>query len=164
MPDRLLVSVFGNRNTGKTTTWNTLFGATVNTGKHERRLYLNKAQWVNVFLVSGSPEERKLTIEQMLDGKLPTIVLCSAQYKPDVTKTFDHFFNNKYDAFVQWLNPGHGETARYTDPLGLKDYLLNSGATLQIRDGRIPPQSRVNDIRQLILGWATLRNLVSTDF
>ena len=100
----------------------------------------------------------------MLDGKLPKIVLCSAQYKPDVAKTFDHFFNNKYDSFVQWLNPGHGETARYTDTLGLKDYLLNSGATLQIRDGRIPPQSRVNDIRQLILGWATLRNLVSTDF
>jgi GTPase Era involved in 16S rRNA processing len=37
MPN-LVVAVLGHRNTGKSTTWNTLFGATVKTGKHERRL------------------------------------------------------------------------------------------------------------------------------
>lgn len=120
MADYPAVSVLGNRHTGKTTTWHTLFGATVNTGKHERRLYLNKAQWVTVFLVSGSPEERKLSIETVLDGKLPAIVLYSVQYKIDATETINHFFNNKYEVLVQWLNPGHSKTARYSDHVGLQ--------------------------------------------
>jgi len=54
----LAVTTLGHRNAGKSSTWNTLFRSTVRTGKYERRLYLNKAQFVPVFLVSGSPEER----------------------------------------------------------------------------------------------------------
>ena len=164
MQDRLLVSVLGNRHTGKTTTWHTLFGASVNTGKHERKLYLNSAQWVRVFLVSGSPEERKMPIQTMLRGKLPQIVLCSTQYRTTVKSTFDHFFRNDYEVFAQWLNPGHGEAKEYTDDLGLGAYLLDKGATLQIRDGRIDPAARVKELRQFILGWATYRGLVNTDF
>jgi len=164
MPDRLLVSILGNRHTGKTTTWHTLFGASVNTGKHERRLYLNKAQWVKVFLVSGSPEERKMPIAEMLGGKLPQIVLCSTQYRATVKSTYDHFFRNDYEVFSQWLNPGHGEASQYPDTLGLGQYLLDKGATLHVRDGRVDPASRVKELRQHILGWATYRGLVQTDF
>ena len=65
---------------------------------------------------------------------------------------------------VQWLNPGHGEPKKYVDNVGLGDYLLREGATLQIRDGRNNPAARVNELRQLILGWATYRDLVHTDF
>jgi len=164
MPARLLVSVLGNRHTGKTTTWHTLFGAPVNTGKHERKLYLNAAQWIKVFLVSGSPEERKMPIQTMLAGKFPQIVLCSTQYRASVKSTYNHFFGNDYEAFVQWLNPGHGELGRNPDSLGLGDYLLDNGATLQIRDGRIDPHPRVKELRQFLLGWATYRGLVHTDF
>ncbi len=164
MPDRLLVSVLGNRHTGKTTTWHTLFGATVNTGKHERKLYLNTSQWVKVFLVSGSPEERNMPIGTMLGGKLPQIVLCSTQYRSTVRATYGHFFRNDYEVFTQWLNPGHGEAAKYSDSLGLGGYLLDNGVTLQVRDGRVDPAGRVRELRQFILGWATYRGLVHTDF
>ncbi|QSI30451.1 hypothetical protein GNX71_12995 [Variovorax sp. RKNM96] len=164
MSDRLFVSVLGNRNTGKTKTWHTLFDADVRTGKHERKLYLNKAQWVSVFLVSGSPEERKMPIQEMLGGALPSIVLCSAQYRDEARQTFDHFFQNEYQVFVQWLNPGYHDPNAYSDDLSFGNYLLDNGATLQVRNGRRPAESRVGELRQLILGWATVRGLVQTDF
>lgn len=164
MPDRLLVAVLGNRNSGKSTTWNRLFDGTVKTGKYKRALYLNCAQAVDVFLVSGSPEEREIEIGEILPEQLPQIVLCSTQYRKDVTKTFDYFFHKGYDVFVQWLNPGHSDSESYGDTLDLRDFLLKNGATLQIRDGHLDPAPRVREIRQFILGWATHRNLVRTKF
>jgi len=164
MSDHLLVSVLGNRHAGKTTTWHELFGTTVRTGKQERRLYLNSAQWIKVFLVSGSAEERNQPIQAVLSGKLPQIVLCSMQYRTGVTKTYNHFFGSHYEVFVQWLNPGHGEISRYSDRLALGDFLLDKGATIQIRAGHIDPRSRVKELRQFLLGWATHRGLVHTDF
>ena len=53
--DKLLVSVIGKRNSGKSSTWNSLFNRTVKTGIKLKRLYLNETEYVNVFLVSGSP-------------------------------------------------------------------------------------------------------------
>jgi septin family protein len=97
MGDRLLVAVLGNRNSGKSTTWNRLFDATVKTGKHQRPLYLNHAQSVEVFLVSGSPEERELDVGDILTEPLPQIVLCSTQYREDVKETFNYFFANGYE-------------------------------------------------------------------
>ena len=164
MSDRLLVSVLGHRDTGKTTTWHTLFGRDVRTGKHERQLYLNNAQWTNVFLVSGSPQEREMPIEKMLGGQLPDIVLCSTQYVEGARATFDYFFKNQYQVMVQWLNPGWSDQARYADHLSFSDYLLDNGATLHVRDGRTAPEARVGELRQLILGWATMRGLLNTDF
>lgn len=159
MSDSLLVAVLGNRKSGKSTTWNRLFDptakTTVVTGKHLRYLHLNPAQWVNnVFLISGSMEERGLEVGHILPEPLPQIVLCSAQYHQNVTKTFDYFFAKGYEVFVQWLNPGYRDTAIYQDTLNLRDYLLNKGATLQVRDGRVDPAPRVKELRQFILGWA----------
>ena len=162
MADRLLVAVLGNRNSGKTTTWNRLFGTVVKTGKHPRTLNVNAAQSVEVFLISGSPEERDKEVEDLLPDVLPSIVLCSTQYRSDVTDTYDYFFSKGYEVFVQWLNPGHDDPDAYRDALGLRDYLLSKGATLQIRDGKVDPMPRVRELRQVIVGWATHRDLIRT--
>ena len=163
MPN-LVVAVLGHRNTGKTTTWNTLFGATVKTGKHERRLYLNKAQYVKVFLVSGSPEERDEYVGDIIQVENPSIVLCSTQYVAGVQATYDHFFKKGYETFVQWLNPGYSDAGNYPDSLNLLPYLLAAGATVQVRNGKIDPASRAQELAQAILGWATYHDLVHTEF
>jgi len=164
MPDRLLIAILGNRNSGKSTTWNRLFDGTVRTGKYERWLYLNRAQSINIFLVSGSPEEREIEVGEILPEPLPQIVLCSTQYREDVTETFDYFFRKGYEVFVQWLNPGYSDSMAYDDTLSLREFLLRKGATLQIRDGHTDTAPRIREIRQFILGWATHRDLVRTEF
>lgn len=73
--DKLLVSVLGNRDSGESHTWNTLFDGTVRTGKDERRLYFNECEYVNVFLVSGSPEEREIYVGDIVTAQNPKIVL-----------------------------------------------------------------------------------------
>jgi hypothetical protein len=60
MTERLFVGVLGNRNSGKSTTWNTLFGVAVRTGQYPRTLILCGGECVEVFVISGSPEERRL--------------------------------------------------------------------------------------------------------
>lgn len=161
MSDRLLAATLGHRNSGKSTTWNCLFDGTVRTGKYERPLYLNRAQTVNVFLIGGSPEEREIKVDEILPEPLPQVILCSMQYREDVTKTFEYFFHNGYEIYVQWLNPGYGVSEAYND---VQDFLLKKGATLQLRDGRVDPSSRAKEIRQFILGWATYRDCVLTEF
>lgn len=164
MSDRLLVAVLGTRNSGKSTTWNHLFDGTVRTGKYQRWLYLNAAQSVEVFVVSGSPEEREKEVGSVLPEPLPRIVLCSVQYREDATETFRYFFRHGYDGFVQWLNPGYSDGERYEDTFGLRDFLLSHSATLQERNGQSDPTHRVKDVRQFILGWGTYRDLVHTEF
>lgn len=164
MGNRLLIAVLGNRNAGKTTTWNRLFDATVKTGKYERALFLNRAQFVDVFLINGSPEEREIDVEDLLPQTLPSIVLCSTQYRVDVKDTYNYFFRKGYEVFVQWLNPGHSDVQEYSDQLALVDFLLAKGATVQVRDGTVDPASRVREIRQFILGWATHHDLVQTQW
>lgn len=162
MADRLLVAVLGNRNSGKSTTWYHLFNTTVKTGKHERALYLNRAQYVDVFLINGSVQERELDIEDVMPDEHPRIVLCSMQYRTDVVGTFDFFFKHGYDVLVQWLNPGHSDPGQYADSLNLVNYLLHKGATVHIRNGKLAPATRVRELRQYLLGWATQRNLLQT--
>jgi septin family protein len=65
--DRLFVGILGNRNSGKSTTWNTLFNSTVRTGKNSRTLALYGGECVEVFLISGSPEERQLYAGDILE-------------------------------------------------------------------------------------------------
>lgn len=160
----LAVTTLGHRNSGKSRTWNTLFAATVKTGKYERRLYLNKAQYVKVFLVSGSPEEREEYVGEIITVERPSIVLCSTQYIESVRETYDFFFNNNYEVVVQWLNPGYNDAGQYNDSLDLVPYLLKSGATIQQRSGKIDPTARVQSLVQAILGWATYHDMVCTEF
>ena len=164
MPDRLLIAILGSRNSGKSTTWNRLFNGTVRTGKFERPMYLNCAQSVDVFLISGSPEEREIQVGELLPDPLPHIVLCSTQYHENVRDTFGYFFREGYEVFVQWLNPGFCDSGAYDDNLAIREYLLKNGATLQIRNGQVDPAPRIREIRQFILGWAMHRDLVRTEF
>lgn len=164
MGNRLLIAVLGNRNSGKTTTWKRLFDATVKTGKYERELFLNSAQSVDAFLINGSPEERDVDVEDLLPNTPPSIVLCSTQYRGDVKDTYNYFFRRGYEVFVQWLNPGYEDVQEYDDKLALLDFLLAKGATVQVRDGTADPTSRVREIRQFILGWATYHDLVKTQW
>ncbi len=80
MADKLVVAVLGNQKSGKSFTWNTLFGRVVRTSKYERRLWFNECDWVNVFLVSASAEEKGIDIDNIIPKETPKIVLCSMQY------------------------------------------------------------------------------------
>lgn len=153
MKDKLVVAVLGHRNSGKSTTWNTLFGHTVRTSKRVRQLFLSDSEYVEAFLVSGSPEERHTYVGEIIGDLAPSLVLCSMQYRADVTQTIDYFREKGYGLFVQWLNPGFSDDDRVSDTHTLMTYLLNCGATVCIRDGKVNPEPRVKELREYIHGW-----------
>lgn len=159
--DKLLVSVLGNSHSGKSYTWDTLFNATVRTGKEERRLYFSDREYVKVFLVSGSPEERKTYVGVLVTAEEPRIVLCSTQYRESVKNTFSYFIENGYFLFVHWLNPGHSDLdTPYFDHLGLFDWLLSQQSLVGVRSGKPAATPRVEEIKEYIYGWANARNLI----
>lgn len=158
--DRLLVAVVGNRNSGKSHTWNTLFGRPVSTGrKKEHNLSLCNDESVSVFLVSGSPEERKKYVGEIIQGN-PRIVLCSLQYRHDVFESFQYFFDRGFFAFVHWLNPGFHDPGADSDRLGLVSRLLTENSLIGIRNAQGDATDRVEEMRDFIRGWALRRNLV----
>lgn len=89
MNDRLLVGVLGNRNSGKSFTWNTLFGRTVKRGTHPHTLELRPGECVKAFLVSGSFEERQEYAGDILEDQSCRIVFCSIQYIEGARATFE---------------------------------------------------------------------------
>ena len=64
-----------------------------------------------------------------------------------------------FDLFVQWLNPGRNGAGENYDRLGLMPWLLGHDATIAMRDGRVPPGRRTEEIWQFIHGWAKARKL-----
>jgi len=76
MADRLFVAVLGHRRSGKSRTWNELFGRRVNTRAQSRMLELRPGECVEVFLISGSNEERGEYAGDVLDDQTARIVLC----------------------------------------------------------------------------------------
>jgi hypothetical protein len=162
--DRLFVSVLGHRNSGKSRTWNDLFGATVHTGKHPRMLELRPGECVEVFLISGSNEERNQYAGDVLDGQNTRIVLCSMQYTNAAIDTMQYIESGSFRLYVQWLNPGYSDLdQQYSDYLGIANRLLFNGeATLAVRSGKNdPPTGRVREIKEFIYGWAKFRNLIA---
>ncbi|HWW63510.1 MAG TPA: hypothetical protein VNZ43_02000 [Sphingomonadaceae bacterium] len=159
MSERLFVAVLGHRDAGKSTTWNTLFGGTVRTGKHPRNLELFAGECCDVFLVSGSPEERDEYAGDILADTDCRIVLCSAQYIDAVRATFSYVIEAGFDLYIQWLNPGFRDSGESYDRLGLVPQLLAQGATFSIRNGKTAPRLRTDELRQFIYGWAKARNL-----
>ena len=158
----LVVAVLGNPNSGKSFTWNQLFQSTVKTGTLLRQLWLSDTEYVDVFLVSGSPEERKLYVGDIIGPQHPTIVLCSMQYTQEVHATINYFLDNDYAAHVQWLNPGHSDGATQADTLGLMPYLLYHEATVAIRDATGNAAPRTQELMEFIRGWAHTRDLIQT--
>jgi hypothetical protein len=187
MNDRLFVAVIGERNAGKSTTWNELFGRTVNTGKNARSLNAYAANTVDVRLISGSNEEKRRNLADVLANELDVfvisgsneekkryaqevlenvdcrIVLCSVQYVEEAfERTWDYIFSEGFSIYAQWLNPGHHGSETW-DRLGLVNRLLANNAVVSIRDGRDDDQklpARVEEIRQYIHGWAAPRGLL----
>lgn len=159
MPRNLLMGVLGLRNAGKSTTWNTLFGRTVRTGLH--MLMVRPGERVETFVVAGSPEERGVPIEEILDGQTCRVVLCSMQYIEGVQTTLDYFVSHDFLLYIQWLNPARGRYDVQTfDSLGLGDRILGNRSVFSLRSGRRDPQSRVREIREFIHGWAASRGLI----
>lgn len=158
--DRLFVSVIGNRDSGKTQTWNTLFGSTVRTGQNARQLSLFGGECVDVFLVSGSFEERNKYAGEILDNQNCRIVLCSTQYRAPENTSLAYAVEKGFEVYAQWLNPGWSDPSCMAfDQHGLMPWLLARQATTAIRDGSLPPIPRVEEIRQFVFGWAKARKL-----
>ncbi len=160
MPKNLAVCVLGNRNSGKSYTWNTLFGEEARTGTKLRKLYLSDSEYVDVFLVSGSPEERKSYVGKIITVDQPRIVLCSLQYRESVIDTIKFFANNNYLLFIHWLNPGYNDLCQIPDRLGLVPRLLTYDSLVGIRNAQGNVRNRVREMREFIFGWAQSRNLI----
>ena len=160
MNRRLLIGLLGNRNGGKSHTWNELFGRTVKRGKHPRQLELLPGECVEVFLVSGSFEERDEYAGDVLGSQDCRIVLCSLQYTDDVRKTLSYLVEQDFHLYIQWLNPGHRDGEQMDDHLGIVNEILQETSTLTIRDGKVDARDRVREIREFIYGWAKYRDLV----
>ena len=155
--------MLGKENSGKTKTWQTLFEQNVRTGKTLRKFYFNDTEYAEVFLVSGSPQEREKYVDELITEDNPNIVLCSIQYAAEAIDTFNYFIENQYSLFVQWLNPGHSEHQTYFDYLGMSHWLLAKGATLSIRNGNGDPRPRAYEINDYLYGWAKSKGLVKTE-
>jgi hypothetical protein len=160
MTDRLVVAVLGNRNAGKSLTWNTLFGRTVRTGKDLRLLQLNARDAVEVFLVSGSPEERNEYGGDLVGPSGAVIVLCSMQYTASVMQTIDFFSEQGFLVFLHWLNPGYRDISAYPDSLEVYAAIQHRHSLTGIRNGKINPAPRVRELRDFIYGWASSRKLL----
>jgi len=165
MRDKLLVAVIGNKKVGKTFTWNTLFRRKVKSGPlgrsrtHKLFLTESKSKYANVFLVSGSAEERKRGIGEIIGDNESRIVLCSIQYVEGGFDTLRYFVDRDFSLFVHWLNPGHGED-KYDDRFGLVPWVLREGGMIGVRDGNADAQERVREMRDIIHGWASGRGLI----
>ena len=159
MNSRLLIGLLGNPNSGKSHTWNELFGQTVRTGKRPRPLELLPGECVEVFLVSGSFEERGKYAGDILGSQDCRIVLCSLQYTDDVRKTLNYLVDRDSHLYIQWLNPGYRDGDQMDDHLGIVNEILQETSTLTIRDGKADAHDRVREIREFIFGWAKCRDL-----
>lgn len=160
MTDRLFVGVLGHRNSGKSHTWNELFGRTVRTGTSSRMLELRPGECVEVFLISGSNEERDQYAGDVLQNQDARIILCSMQYVDRVSSTVAYILDESFRTYIQWLNPGHSDGSAYPDYLGIGNRLLYAHATMTVRSGREGAASRVRELREFIYGWAVFRNLI----
>ncbi len=158
MSARLFVGVLGHRDSGKSKTWESLFGSTVKTGQYARTLMLYGGECTEVFLINGSPEERGLNVSDILGENKYQIVLCSIQYSRAAWQTLQYVIDNKFDFFVQWLNPGWSDAGENYDRLGIIPWLLGHEVTVAMRNGKTDPQARTEEIRQFVHGWAKAQN------
>jgi hypothetical protein len=165
MKNNLVIGVLGHRDSGKSTTWNLLFEYTVRTGSNIRKLFLTETEYVEVFLVSGSPEERETYVGNIVGEQRPRIILCSMQYIIEVNETIDFFVNNDYFLYTQWLNPGfndNNDIAR-ADYLGIINRILAEDSTVSVRNAKQDQFDRIDEISDYIYGWAASRNLLLTE-
>ena len=160
MKSRLLIGLLGNRDSGKSHTWNELFGRTVRRGVYPRQLALFPGECVEVFLVSGSFEERREYAGDILSSQDCPIILCSLQYTEEVHRTLNYFADQDFHLYIQWLNPGYHDAEQMGDRLDIVKRILQQASTFALRDGQADASDRVREIREFIYGWAKSRDLI----
>jgi hypothetical protein len=165
MKDKLVILVMGNRNSGKSYTWDALFGKKVNTSRTLKRLYFNDWEYIEVYLVSASPKERKKYVDDLIKVTDPKIVLCSEQYVETAKETINYFSKKGYFIYMHRLNPGIDDKRKQKkDELGILDCVLNQQNSLVgIRNAKINRVDRIREISDFLYGWANLRGLILKD-
>jgi hypothetical protein len=162
MTNKLLVGILGKEKSGKTLTWDIMFGKPVRTGKNLRRLYFNEKEYTEVFLLSRSPSKRHIDVSAIMQSNEPGIVLCSLQYTSSVKRTLKFFIDKGYLLFIHWLNPGFND--EHEAPLfyntGIINHILAYDSLVGIRNGKIDPEDRVREVKDYIYGWAKSNNLI----
>lgn len=160
--DKLLIGILGNASSGKTYTWNTLFGREVRTGKKLRRLYFNDTEYVSVFLLSRSPGKRRQAVSKILGKERPDIVLSSLQYQHSLLDTLKFFRQNNYAMYIQWLNPGYEDANEFPlfYDLEMINRILSDAAYLSVRNGKKEAEPRAEAILDFLYGWAGRRGLI----
>ncbi len=161
MASKLLIGVLGNYKAGKTTTWNQLFKREVRTGKHLRKLDLFNTK-IPIFLINGAPLERRVDLEYILPDEDPQIVLCSFLYHKMVKSNFQYFIDKGYDLYIQWLNPGYNDTNDKVlfYNLGIINYLMSYGAVISVKNARLKPDARVDEIKNYLYAWCINNNII----
>lgn len=181
--ENLAVVVLGGRKSGKSYTWNTMFGRRVKTGKKLRQLEIG-GERVDVFLVSGSPEERKknvgdiiidiflvsgsaeergLCVDKVITVHKPRIILCSVQDIPEANTTFKYFVDRKFFIFIHWLNPGYHQDKK---PDSVINELLNlipkNNFICNIKNGNDDAHERVKEMKDFIYSWSKRKGLIES--
>ncbi len=165
MADKLLIGILGKRGAGKSFTWNSAFKHPVRTGKHLRKYYVSENEYVNVFLISGSPTERKMPVAELLPSELPDIVFSSFEFTSNLRETLGFFIKNGYKIDMAWLNPGYGDktVSKLFYTFGITNYMLKNGIHLNIRNGNENIDNRIKDLNEVVYGWAKFRNLIYSE-
>lgn len=162
MKSKLLIGILGKSKSGKSHTWDILFGHAVKTGKYPRRLFFNETEYTNIFLLSRSPQERKLEVASIIKNDTTPVVLCSMQYQKGVKQTIDYFYKKNFYLYIQCLDPGfmdgHDKPLFYDTTV--INQLFENESLISIRNGKLPAKERVEEIKDFIYGWAKTRNLI----
>ncbi len=154
----------GNRDSGKSYTWNALFGKKVNTSRKLKKLYLNDWEYIEIYLVSASPKERKKYVDELIKEDNPKIVLCSEQYGKTAKETINYFSKKGYFIYMHWLNPGFKDKRKEDYKSEILDYVLNKRDSLVgIRNAKINRVDRIREISDFLYVWANLRGLIYID-
>lgn len=161
---KLLVAVMGNRDSGKSQTWKTLFNDTnIRTAqKTFRELRVTDKEYTQVFLINGSPQERKKSAEEIIQVPDPQIVLCSIQYSDDAINTLKYFAKRDYFIYLHWLNPGYKDTQSYNDHRKLIPQIFELNSMVGKRNGKDNEAERVEELTNYIYDWSKRNGLLKT--
>ena len=170
---KLFVVVLGEPKSGKSSTWETLFGRRIQKGI--KILSLNKYIQTTVYIFISSPQENYWTKERfqkefkIADSK-SNIILCSLQTtltgnmnrRNIVTKedVLEIASKNGYDIFIQWLNPGRktGEDKHENVEHQIIRLTKNSSVIGMTKENaRNQKEIRAEKIRTIVLGWLLSR-------
>jgi len=161
----------GEQGSGKSSTWESLFGRKHLSGL--RLLQLNRYIFTKVLLFVSSPQENYWTKTKFLQtfknrerGESPDIVLCSLQ--TSITNNMalrqvvsskdiiDYMNDNGFDIFIQWLNPGFNSGIDNTPNITnqVMSYCeTDSVIGIKKENATIDPAERTERLRDVILGW-----------